>query len=320
MRLTFLGTASGSPTKERNVTSVALRFDNGDVWLFDCGEGTQHQILHTDLRPGRIRRIFISHLHGDHCYGLPGILAAIAVHDCQYSEIEVVGPLGLGEWVQTTLRVSDMHVPYKLRISELQGAQDLGIDQGMRVQAVPLVHRVPSFAYVMTENQRRGRFDAQAALTAGVAWGPAMGELARGESVLLSDGREIRGNDFLGPPRPGRSLVVCGDSSDSSALVDVISAPDVLVHECTFDASRQVQAREWGHSTSYMVGDLAAQLQVKQLLVSHFSARYHQNAEFGIPQLVEEIQSRCPQTQVWPAHDFMHFELPTVDVDQLGQD
>ena len=253
MDCTFLGTASGTPTKQRNVSGLALRHDDGAVWIIDCGEGTQHQLLHTDIRPGRIERIFITHLHGDHCYGLPGLLACIAVHDRGDRPVSLYGPVGTRAWWELTARVSSLRLTFPVHIHEFEKDLTLEDEHSLgawtcRICAIP--HRVQSYAFVFQEPERRGRVDVAAAKTLGIQPGPQLGQLAQGRAVTSDAGREVRPEEVCGPARPGRKLVLCGDTNDAGAIIPFAQDADFVVHECTFSDELREKALQWGHSTA----------------------------------------------------------------------
>ncbi|MDA3959527.1 MAG: MBL fold metallo-hydrolase [Planctomycetota bacterium] len=311
MHLTFLGTSSGTPTRERNVSGMALTFDDGAVWVVDCGEGTQHQILRTAIRPGRIEAILLTHLHGDHCYGLPGLLASLAVHG-RSDDVAVVGPKGVAEWLAVTTRISSLRLAFTWRVVEIDspGLLDLSLARAT-VSALPLVHRVESYAYHITEPNRRGKVDAARAHELGVG-GSDIGRLAAGHTVTTSDGTLVDPSMVVGVDRPGRRVVLCGDSADSSGLLPEAIGCDLLVHECTFAADRADHARQWGHSTAPQVGALAAQLQPKQLILTHLSSRYSDGA--GPNQAPDDLRAdcaaQCPGVPVSLAQDLQVIDIP----------
>lgn len=309
MRLTFLGTSSGTPTVERNVTGIALRLDNGRVWLFDCGEGSQQQMLRTDLRPARIDRIFLTHLHGDHCFGLPGLLASAAVHGRVGASVEVFGPVGVRELLETTLRLSHTHLPFPLVIQEISEGCDLPARDGIGVRARPLTHRVPCFGYSLREDPFPGRFDPQKARARGVAEGPLFGRLQRGESVTGAGGRVVHPSEVMDLPRRGRHVVLLGDTRDSREMLEEARRCDVLTHEVTYDATRESDAIRWGHSTSSMAGRFAQEVGARVLLVTHFSPRYMKGSTLTVQDLVEQARKECPETRVIAAADRWHFEI-----------
>ena len=310
MRLTFLGTASGTPTIARNVSGGAIRFEDGSVWIIDCGEGTQHQLLRTDLRPGRIDRIFVTHAHGDHCFGLPGLLASIGVHD-RTDPVDCHVPAGLGAFVAAARKTTRLHLPYRYRIHEFDGAGPVTRAGSWTVTARALEHRVPSVAFVLREDERRGRCDPEKVAALGIPEGPGLGRLVRGENLELEDGRVITPDQVLGPSRPGRVVVWCGDSADSRAIIDDARDCDVLIHECTFDASRADQAREWGHSTTAEVAALIAECRPRLTVLTHFSARYSTGeGEIAIADLVRAVEAGAPGCAVIAADDLMHLDVP----------
>ena len=311
MQLIFLGTASGTPSIERNVSALALRFDDGRCWIFDCGEGTQQRLLQTSIRPGRIERIFISHVHGDHCYGLPGLLASINVHDRGSAPVEVIAPSAIAGWWRCTQRATCQGLSFPVRFASVEGLDDLGSRDGLRIKVVALRHRVPSFGYVLTEPPRRGRFDPVRARALGVPSGPLFGRLAAGETVTLDDGRQVASAAVLGPTRPGRRVAILGDTDDPSTALEVVRGCDVLVHECTYDATRTSKARRWRHSTTAMVAAFAAAAEVRHVILTHFSSRYFaEDAPLGVADLVDEVADGCPQAQVYAAYDGWTFDVP----------
>lgn len=311
MHLTFLGTSAGVPTRERGLSSLALRLPGGVLWLFDCGEGTQQRLLASGLHASRLERVLITHLHGDHCFGLPGLLASLGLWG-RSDPVEVAGPRGLREWLETTFRVSEARLAFALELTELppEGGE-LAPRSGVSVQALPLAHRVPCFAYVVREPPQRGALDPGRARAAGVPEGPLLGRLARGEAVVLQDGRRVSPGDVLGPPRPGRVVAVCGDSSDSSSLLALTPGLDVLVHECTYEAARAAQARRWGHSTTADVAALARALRPRLLVLTHLSSRYTvEGASPGVEALRREVEALCPGQEVRAAEDGLGIEIP----------
>jgi ribonuclease Z len=273
MELTFLGTSAGTPTRRRNVTGLALR--EGGAWdLFDCGEGTQQQLQRTSLSLARLRRVFISHLHGDHCFGLFGLLGTRAMEGAR-SALTVYGPAGLESMVRTVLNASDSHLNYEVEFVEVpeQGGRVLETPEGT-IDAFPLVHRVTSFAWWMREADRPGAFDVDRATALGVTPGPAFGTLQRGEPVEV-DGRVVEPGEVMGAPRPGRSLVIAGDNSDPTGLLGRAPGAQLLVHEATFtEAVVESLGGDRGHSPAGRVGAAAEAAGVDNVILTHFSPRY----------------------------------------------
>jgi len=313
VRLTFLGTSAGSPTLRRNVTSQAVQFDDGRIWMLDCGEGTQHQLMRSGLRASRVERILITHLHGDHWYGLPGLLAFLGINGRE-DEVELIGPRGLRELVDTILRLSVAGLGFRLIIREVHGPEDLGKRGAWSIHCAPLKHRVPSTGYALSEDPRPGRFHPERAEALGIPAGPDWKRLQQGGTVVLPDGRVATNADVCASPRRGRKLVLLGDTCESSRLIEFGQGCDVVVHECTYDASLGDKARDWGHSTSTMAGAFARELAARTLILTHFSARYDdRESASSISDLVREAQAECPDTAVFAAHDFAAFEINGAD-------
>ena len=313
MHLTFLGTSAGSPARERNVTSQALSFDDGRIWLLDCGEATQHQLMRAGIRPGRIERVLITHLHADHCLGLPGLLACLAIHG-RSEAVVVVGPVGVKALVETTIRLTETFLPFALHFSELDSprAHDLGMVRDWHLSAHPLRHRVTCFGYCLREAPRPGRFHPDRAEALGVASGRHYGALSRGESVTTAAGTIVTPQEVVDPPRPGRLLALLGDTDDASAMIAPAQGCDLLVCEATFDATREAKAKLWGHSSTHMTGRLAQAMGARTLIITHISARYAEDAEsatVSVADLVVETHAQCPQTTVLAAEDLWSFEI-----------
>ena len=311
MKITFLGTSSGTPTRTRNVTAQVVAFDNGALWLLDCGEASQHQLMRAGLRAGRIERILITHLHGDHCYGLPGMLACMAIQE-RTDPVQIVGPSGLREMIETVLRLSD-HVPtFPIEWHQLPGDDRLDARSSWSVSAHPIRHRIACFGYVLQENPRPGRFHPERAAALGIPEGPLFGRLQGHQAVTLDDGRVIAPGQVCDPPRPGRKVVLLGDTQDASGISEAAQDCDLLVHEATYEASRTTKAEQWGHSTSAMAGAFARRVGARHLIITHFSSRYTDaDATRGVAQLLTEAQAECPGTVVHAADDLWSFTLPT---------
>lgn len=274
MDVTFLGTSAGVPTSRRNVSALALR--HGGSWdLFDCGEGTQHQLMRTPLSVHKLDRVFISHLHGDHCLGLFGLLGSRSMNNAT-KPLTVIGPPGLRSMVETVLSTTATHLSYPLDFVEVPdsgGRVADAIDHS--VVAFPLTHRVTSHAWLVTEADRPGHFDAEKASALGVAAGPDFGRLRRGESVTLEDGTIVAPDDLVGPPQRGRRIVVAGDNSDPVRLLTATGAVDVLVHEATYtEPIVESIGDDHGHSTAARVARAAQEHGVANLVLTHFSPRY----------------------------------------------
>lgn len=308
MQITFLGTSSGVPTRSRNVSSIALKLpQKAEIWLFDCGEGTQHQFLRSDLRISQLRRIFITHMHGDHIFGLMGLLASCGLAG-KPQKIDIYGPPKLNEYLQASIRYSQTHFSYPLNIHTVEPGVVFE-DEEFQVSCAPLKHRVPAFGYRIAEKDRPGRFDVDKAKAMGIPFGPIYGQLKRGEWVTLPDGRKINGAQFCGPPQPGRKFVYCTDTIFCDNAVELAQKADLLVHEATFAHQDAQLAYERLHSTSTMAAQVALAGQVKQLIMTHFSPRYAPGNDLTLENLLQEARAIFPQTEM--AQDFWSYEIPT---------
>lgn len=200
MELEFLGTGAGLPAKHRNVTSIALRLlaERNAIWLFDCGEGTQMQILHTTIKPRKIEKIFISHLHGDHIFGLPGLITSRS-NQAGDKPLEIYGPKGIEDFIRTSLKISKTHLNYPLKFIEISSDEEtLFEDDQFVVTCKRLDHGVASFGFRVTEKDHKGELQVEKLKALGVKPGPIYGKLKQGESVTLTDGQTINGKDFVG--------------------------------------------------------------------------------------------------------------------------
>ena len=311
VQVTFLGTSSGVPTRARNVSAVALRLpQRAELWLFDCGEGTQHQFLRSELRVSQLRRIFITHMHGDHVFGLPGLLASLGLAGT-CSGIDLYGPDPLRDYLEGVMRTSSTRIGYPLRTHRVREPAASGRvlldDDDLTVRCAPLTHRVPAYAYRVDQKPRPGRFDVERARALGIPPGPIYAELKAGHSVTLDDGRVIRGEALCGPPRPGRSVVYCTDTVFSEAAVELARGADLLIHESTFSHGEAELAIARQHSTSTMAAQTALEAGVKRLALTHLSPRYVAGNPMTPDDLVAEARAIFPETIV--AKDFLRLEV-----------
>ena len=315
MQVTFLGTSSGVPTRARNVSSVALRLpQRSELWLFDCGEGTQHQFLRSELRLSQLRRVFITHMHGDHVFGLPGLLASLGLAGSS-TGVDLYGPDPLEAYLQGVLRTSSTRIGYPLAVHRVKEAAEQGTlvveDNDIVVRATPLTHRVPAYAYRIEQKPRPGRFDIAKARSLEIPPGPVYGELQQGRTVTLEDGRIIDGRELCGPARPGVSVVYCTDTVFCEAAVELARGADLLIHESTFSHAEAEMAFQRQHSTSTMAAQTAAEAGVKQLALTHLSPRYAPGNSVTANDLLLEAQTIFPNTLL--AKDFLTLEISPSD-------
>lgn len=295
MELIFLGTSAGIPTKGRNVTSLALNLQDSRsaFWLFDCGEGTQHQMLHTRLSAGKIEKIFITHLHGDHLFGLPGLLCSRSMAGCQ-TPLTLYGPAGLKTFIDNTLSLSGSYLTYPLEVVEIiSGA--VCEDERRVVTAYPMSHTLTCVGYRIEERPKPGALDVARLTQEGIRPGPWFQQLKRGESVTLEDGRILNGADYLGPSTPGRSLAIFGDTRPSEAGRLLAAGVDVMVHEATMEANMAESANKRGHSTTEQAATLAREAGAGRLIITHISARYGQEDS---ERLLAECRAIFPATEI----------------------
>ena len=275
MELLFLGTGSGVPAKHRNVSSMVLKLldERNSLWLFDCGEATQQQILNTTVKPRKIEKIFITHMHGDHIFGLPGLLSSRAFQGGD-TPLTIYGPKGIRDYVTSSLRLSQSRLRYGIRFVELEGEGKVFEDDQFTVTTKRLHHGIPSFGYRIVEKDREGELMADDLQALGVPFGPLFGKLKKGETVMLEDGREISGKNYIGPSQKGRVVTILGDTKYSEHSVELARDADVLVHESTFMNDDIDLAQSYNHSTNLEAVAVAKKADAKKLLLTHISARY----------------------------------------------
>lgn len=278
----------------------------GEIWLFDCGEGTQHQLLRSDLKISQLTRIFITHMHGDHIFGLMGLLASygLAGHP---SRIDIYGPPDLEEYLRACRRYSQTRFSYPMQVHTVEPGK-IYEDDEFSVGCELLKHRVPAFGYRIVERDRSGRFNVEKATALGIPSGPLYGKLKRGETVTLPDGRKIRGADLCGTPEVGRKMAYCTDTIFCEGAIALAEDADVLVHEATFSHQDAELAFQRLHSTSTMAAQVALAAQAKQLLMTHFSPRYAPGNAIVLEDLLAEARAIFPNTKM--ARDFLAYDIP----------
>ena len=273
MDIHFLGTSSGTPTKQRNVTGLALSVENGSGWyLVDCGEGTQHRLLHTPMSVHRLKAVFITHVHGDHCYGLPGLLASAALSE-RTNPLLIVAPQGIEEWFRTTQKITQLALPFELEFLRVESLASWK-DDDVLVDFVALSHRVPSFACSFTEAKREASLNTEKLIADGIPQGSVWGRLQAGEDVDFG-GRRLKSRDYLNPAKRPRRIIVSGDNDRPELLGAQSREAQVLVHEATF--TRDVAAKIGAvarHSSAEQVAAFAESVKLPNLVLTHFSPRY----------------------------------------------
>lgn len=310
MKLTFLGTSSGTPTRHRNVSGLAVQTVLGADWfLVDCGEGTQHRVLQTPLSLNDLAAVCITHVHGDHCYGLPGLLASAGMNK-RTKPLKLIAPLPVWEWFEATRQLTDLHLPYEVEHVDLENQALVYEAPGVRIERHLLRHRVPSHAYRVQVETRRVRLKADALRAAGLPPGPAWRALQTGEDVPFN-GDVLRSADYTETQIDTAVAVLGGDNAEPALLRDACQGAQLLVHEATFtqDALDKVGPGPM-HSSARMLAEFAQAVEVPNLVLTHFSAR-HQNEE-GMAALMGETQVH------YRGHAFLANDLDVYELDSAG--
>ena len=294
----FLGTSGSTPTAQRAPAATLIR-RGGDRLLVDCAEGTQRQLLRSSVGLPDLEDVFLTHFHADHYLGLPGMLKTFSLRGREVP-IAIHGPPGLRDLFGDLRRLMGK-VGFEIRLLELRPGDDVERD-GYTVRAIALDHGVSAVGYAMVEEERPGRFDDEAADALGVPFGPERGRLQQGELVTLADGTTVSPEQLIGPTRPGRTIVLAGDTAPSEHVVAAAHAADLLVHEATFLDDERDRARETRHSTAGEAAAVALAAGVKLLALNHLSNRY-----FG-SEVAEEARAVFPATVV--PRDFDVVEIP----------
>ncbi|KUO41235.1 MAG: ribonuclease Z [Candidatus Hadarchaeum yellowstonense] len=300
MKLVFLGTGGSIPTSRRGIPAIALKL-NGELLLFDVAEGTQRQMALAHLSPMKVSSVFITHLHGDHFLGLAGLVQTMALL-FRTSPLEVFCPAGEKERLENYLRVPHYTLTFDVLVRELRPGDEVR-RRGYRVLTSGVDHPVPSLAYALVEDERPGRFNVAKALALGLKPGPLFSRLRSGMSVTLEDGRVVRPEEVLGPPRPGRKIVYSGDTRPTDLMIEFARGADVLIHDCTLGDELMEKAQENYHSTPRGAAEVARRAGVKQLVLMHISPRYEDDSI-----LLEEAKKIFPNTLV--AQDLMVLDIP----------
>ncbi len=271
LRIIFLGTGGSWPTIKRNVSSVAVK-RGSEIILFDCGEGTQRQFQKSNLSYMQISKIFITHFHGDHFLGLPGLIQTMQLNDRE-KPLHIYGPQGMDKLARQLLSLGYFKPSYKIVTHEINDGDALDFD-GYTIHALEVRHNVPALGYCIKEEKRPGKFNKPKALELGIPEGPMFSKLQRGRSITLDNGKKINPNMVLGPPRKGRKIVISGDTTPYDKLIDFSKGADVLVHDGTFDSELEDIAEDYGHTTAFQAAEIAKKAKVEKLLLTHISPRY----------------------------------------------
>ncbi|MBA3579687.1 MAG: ribonuclease Z [Gemmatimonadaceae bacterium] len=302
----FLGTSASRPTVERNVSSIAI-VREGETLMFDCGEGTQRQMMRYGISFA-LSRIFFTHMHADHMLGVIGLCRTLALGG-RIEPMHLFGPPGSDDLLHRAIRLGTDKQPFPIEVTEIKPGDVIEHEQ-YTLATFPVDHAGKSaMGYALVERERLGRFDPSAARAMGIPEGPMWGALHRGKPVTLPDGRVATAESLVGPSRPGRRVVLTGDSRPCEATIAAAGNADLLVHEATFSDEEAPRALETGHSTAREAAEVAAKAGVKRLLLTHFSARYTRDAT----ELEKEARAVFAETYI--ARDGMELDVPFTDGD-----
>ncbi|WP_350558886.1 MBL fold metallo-hydrolase [Psychrobacter sp. CAL346-MNA-CIBAN-0220] len=350
LQLTFLGTSAGVPTKQRNVTALAIeclnpylagpkqysRHHNKKVrpWLLiDCGEGTQQQLLHTKLSLHQLIAICITHVHGDHCYGLPGLLASAAMSG-RTSPLTIIAPKAIAKLLDTVTLTTELYLPFAIdfmAIEEVlfqqQGKVAISLDrqQQLEIDITLLSYRVPSYGFGFTQAINRHTLNTNKLITAGIPASTLWGKLQQGENVCTESGQQLRSVDYVDNEQQRTRIVVAGDNDTSSCLKSALHDTDLLVHEATYTSEVLASIQEKNpafdpmHSSAQQIGKFARDIGINNLILTHFSARYQSfdNPSSRTPNMahVRLDAEKVYEGNLWLAADFAQYMVNGAEVD-----
>ena len=301
IRIVFLGTGAAVPTAKRSLPSVVLQFENEQI-MFDCGEAVQRQMIIGKVGLHKKLRIFITHMHGDHVLGLPGLLQTMALMDRQ-KPVDVYGPVGLAHFLECLRETLQFGLTFDVVIHEISEAGLVCDDEDYLVQAVSSNHAITSFSFAYVEKPRPGRFHPEIAQALGVPKGFAWGKLQRGEEYVFPDGRVVKPQEVADPQRKGRKIVYTGDTRPFAAFAAFAVDADLVIHEATFDDALAEKAQVDGHSTPSQAAAQAKAANAKSLVLTHISARYSDST-------LLLVQAKKTFLNTVVAEDFLELELP----------
>lgn len=299
LNVTFLGTAGSLPTPERNPSAVLVNRE-GDMILFDCGEGTQRQMMRARTGMMRLTHIFLTHLHADHILGIPGLMETMAFQGRE-DPITIVGPIHTSRLLDCFKSICYFSRGFRVQAIELEPGDVIEM-KGCQVKAFSTQHSVPSLGYCLEENLRPGRFNREAAISLGIPPGPLFGRLQHGQSIEI-DGRIIEPSMVMGPARPGRKVVYTGDTRPCRSVELASKGADLLIHDCALAEDMAEWAKETKHSTAGEAALVAKSADVRSLVLTHISSRYSEDTSI----LLKEARSIFERTTV--AEDLMSMEI-----------
>jgi ribonuclease Z len=300
LSVTFLGTGASCPTVDRNVAGLAVQRE-GEMMLFDCGEGSQRQMMRYGVGFS-FTEVFFTHYHADHMLGITGLLRTMGLQD-RTAPVVLYGPRGAQRVLGAAVVLGIERNKFPVEIVEIRPGDRLTRPE-YDIVAFETEHRADTLGYALVEHTRLGRFNPERARELGIPEGPLWGRLHKGESVLLEDGRVVTAADLVGPPRAGRALVYSGDTRPTLSVIQAARGADLLVHEATFGGDEAERAKETGHSTAAEAARVAHDAGVRRLVLTHISPRYNRDAT----ELLAEARAVFPETTI--ARDGLTVEVP----------
>ncbi|MFH0896581.1 MAG: ribonuclease Z [Candidatus Bathyarchaeota archaeon] len=303
MKITFLGTSGSFPTANRGLPAIAVTRD-GELLLFDCGEGTQRQMVLSKTKFSSKMKLFITHMHGDHVLGLPGLFQSMSLFD-RRMPVKIYGPIGLYDFVKAFKETVKFSLTFSIEVKEVEEGV-ICREKEYSVEAAMADHAIPDLAYALTEKERPGIFYPEKAKALGVPEGPLWSKLQHRRKITLPSGKIITASQVLGPSRRGRKIVYSGDTRPCEAVLRLAECADVLIHEATFDDNLSDKANENGHSTPSQAAEIAKEAGVKRLVLTHIGGRY-----LHVEELLEQACNIFSSVDL--AEDFMEIEVPYID-------
>jgi ribonuclease Z len=301
MRLIFLGTSAAVPTLKRSLPATILQC-SAEQWIFDCGENIQRQMMASKISFHKKTKIFLTHLHGDHVLGLPGLLQTMALMD-RKNPLQIYGPVGIKNFLDCCQQTLNAELTYSVEIKEITKPEIITDEEGYVIEAIKSNHTIESYSYIFEEKPHPGEFFPEKALAQGLPEGERWSKLQKGETITLPDGKTVKPEEVMGPKRPGRKIVYTGDTMPFEDFAKAAKGADVIIHDCTFDDALTAKAEVNGHSTASQAAGQAKAAESKMLVLTHISARY------PYTELLLEQAKKVFENTIM-AEDFLTIELP----------
>lgn len=301
IEIIFLGTSASVPTKDRGLPCIIMR-RKGELFMFDCGEGSQRTFLYSGVGINKPLKIFISHMHGDHVLGIPGLISSMSLLG-RTRDVDIYGPSGIKEFIEHIFNIIPTNLRFQVITHEISHEGIIYENNEYRVRVVKGAHSIINLIYSLEEKARPGKFYPEKAEALGIPRGPLWGRLQKGYTIRLPDGTIIKPEDVMGSPRPGFKIVYTGDTCPCDSLLEIAHGADLLIHEATYADNLRARALKEGHSTARLAAEIALRANVKKLILTHISARYSGLEDL----LLKEALKVFPNTEL--AYDGMKITL-----------